>query len=119
MQQDLFERYLNEKNCKYIKIALTDSSYNTARSKGVKKNNPNYEELHKPLPTNRDLATIGDALMKWIYAKHFYKDEKTNKLSKKIEQYITDEYLVSVVAKHYDILKYLQFGKTKTALFHH
>ena len=44
MEQDLFERYLSEKNCKYIKIALTDSSYNTARSKGVKKNNPNYEE---------------------------------------------------------------------------
>lgn len=31
MEQDLFERYLNEKNRKYIKIALTDSSYNTAR----------------------------------------------------------------------------------------
>ena len=116
MEQDLFERYLNEKNCKYIKIALTDSSYNTARSKGVKKNNPNYEELHKPLPTNRDLATIGDALMKLIYAKHFYKDEKTNKLSKKIEQYITDEYLVSVVAKHYDILKYLQFDKDNKSM---
>lgn len=116
MEQDLFEKYLNEKNCKYIKIALTDSSYNTARSKGVKKNNPNYEELHKPLSTNRDLATIGDALMKLIYAKHFYEDEKTNKLSKKIEQYITDKYLVSVVAKHYDILKYLQFDKDNKSM---
>lgn len=116
MKQDLFKRYLNEKNRKYIKIALTGSSYNTARSKGVKKNNPNYEELHKPFPTNRDLATIGDALMKLIYAKHFYEDEKTNKLSKKIEQYITDEYLVSVVAKHYDILKYLQFDKDNKSM---
>lgn len=117
MEQDLFEKYLNKTDCKYIKIALTDASYNN-RSKGVKKCDSNYEEAHKALPTNCNLATIGDALMKLVYAQYFFEDPSVDKLSKAIEPYITDKYLATVVAKHYDILKHLKYDRNDKAKKH-
>ena len=62
--------------------------------------------------TKEGLEVFDEQVMKFVDVI----DEKIDKLSKKIEQYTTDEYLVSVVAKHYDILKYLRFDKDNKSM---
>ena len=77
---DIFQKYLKSEE-KYIKIALTDSSYK------------NYCEKHNLsfCDDNKNLATLGDAIIKFVYAKMLYNECKNKKYSKEIEKYITDE----------------------------
>ncbi len=87
---DLFEEYLNIKEkSKWVKRALTDPSFNSYRSKGVRKNNPNYEELHKPLPDNLDLALLGDAIIKFIYSDYLL--DKVELLTEEKKKYESEK----------------------------
>lgn len=107
---DTFKTWLQNKNkISLIERALTDTSYNNYRSKGVKKSNPNFEEFHKPLPVNTDLATYGDAIIKMIYCEKYLDISK--QLSKKIENYTTDSFFVNNVARYYKVLDYLKYDK--------
>ena len=89
---DLFEKWLDKKaGSEWVKRALTDVSYTT--KSGVPKNTP----------TNFELATYGDAIIKFCYAEIFL--DNCEKLSTKIEDYIGDKRFVTVIAKHYELLK--------------
>lgn len=95
---DLFEEYLENKDNKNVKRALTAESY--------KKEYPSLE--NKDVAT--DLATLGDAIIKLCYTKYFL--DKVEQLSKEVEKYVTDERFVTVIARHYDLLKYIYYDKT-------
>lgn len=91
---DLFEQYLSKKETsKWVKRALTDKSY--------RKNNPQLCEKD----INTDLATYGDAVIKLCFCEILL--DKTDKLTNEKSKYESDKYLVDVVAKHYDLLRYI------------
>ena len=104
---DLFEKWLNNKDSKWIQIALTDSSYNNYRKRGIRKNNPHYAEVQKDLPVNKDLAVVGDAVINLVYSKYLF-TKGTNKLTEVKKDYVSDEHFVSHIAKHYDLLNYIK-----------
>lgn len=103
---DLFEKWLNNKESKWIKRALTDPSFNNFRSKGIRKNDPRFKELSTPLPDNKDLALLGDAIIRFIYANYLL--DKVDHISIEKAKVESDKYLVEVVAKHYNLLDYIQ-----------
>ncbi len=93
---DLFEEYLENKDTyEFVKRALTAKSY--------KKEHQSLE--NKDVAT--DLATLGDAIIKLCYTKYFL--DKVEQLSKEVEKYVTDERFVTVIARHYDLLKYIDY----------
>ena len=98
---DLFERWLNNKDSKLIKIALTDKSYKNY-----------YQRKHKAEykgKTNNDLSTLGDAVISLCYIDLLYGDCK--ELSEERKKYVTDKVIVSVVAKHYGLINYINRDK--------
>ncbi len=99
LEDDLFIKYLQQKDNELIKRALTDTSY--------KKFFQQKEKAEFKGKTNEELATLGDSLLKTILCAR-YLDEKTH-LSKSIEPYITDKVLVEVIAKKYDLIKFIDF----------
>lgn len=94
---DLFEEYLEKKDNENVKRALTAKSY--------KKEQPSL----KNKDVAPDLATLGDAIIKFCYTKYFL--DKVEQLSKEVEKYVTDERFVTVIARHYDLLKYIDYDK--------
>ena len=95
INMDLFEEWLNKKYNKNIKRALTAASYKNIDNSLSEKDIAN------------DLATYGDALIRFCYAKILL--DKCTQYSKEIEKYVTDERFVSIIARHYDLLKYIRF----------
>ena len=107
---DLFEEYLNKKGqSKWVDRALTDPSYNYLRAKGIKKNNPKYDELTIPLPYNLDLSTLGDAIIKVIQTDLLL--DNVEKLTEERKKYETDKVFVEKVAKHYKLIDYIDFDR--------
>ncbi len=95
---DLFEKYLKRKKpSEFVKRALTAESYK----------NVDHELENKDVAP--DLATLGDAIIKLCYTKYFL--DKVEQLSKEVEKYVTDERFVTVIAKHYDLLKYIHYDQ--------
>lgn len=94
---DLFEEYLEKKDNENVKRALTAKSY--------KKEQPSL----KNKDVAPDLATLGDAIIKLCYTKYFL--DKVKQLSKEVEKYVTDERFVTVIARHYDLLKHIYYYK--------
>lgn len=90
---DLFKYWLDKKKeSKWVKLALTDGSY---REK---------PDVPQDYPVNTELATYGDAIIKFCYAEILF-EKDCRELSEKIKVFITDERFVTVIAKHYEILK--------------
>lgn len=111
---DLFEEYLNKKETSLlVNRALSDRSYKASKSKGIKKNNPKYEEVNN-LKTNTDLATYGDALIKFIYSGILL--DNVEQLTKEKEKYESDRVFVIKIARHYDLIKYINFDKNDTRI---
>lgn len=104
---DLFEKWLNNKDSKWMEIALTDRSFNNYRKRGIRKNDPLYAEVQKDLPENKDLAVVGDAVINLVYSKYLF-TKGTNKLTEVKKDYVSDEHFVSHIAKHYDLLNYIK-----------
>ena len=97
--EDLFSEYLNKKEkSNLVKRALIDKSFKKAYEKENKTPYPDKD--------NSDLATYGDAVIKLSYLDIFLDQEK--KLTIKKSEYESDKYLVKVVAKYYDLLKYIK-----------
>lgn len=98
---DLFEEYLNKREKSvWVKRALTDNSLKNTKTGLTKKD------------VNKELATYGDALLKFCYACLLldnYKDKKS--LSKAIEKYISDEILVTVIAEKYKLINFIDYDK--------
>ena len=57
--------------------------------------------------TNEELATYGDALLKLAYCELLL--DKVDHLSVEKAKYENDRVLVRVIARHYDILRYLRY----------
>ena len=85
--------------------ALTDKSY-----KNKTTHSQNNDEI------NFELATYGDAILKLALCK-IYRDRKnagikfSDNLSKWKEKYESDEVLVRVIAKHYNLLNFLRYDE--------
>ena len=86
--------------------ALTDKSY-----KNKTTHSQNNDEI------NFELATYGDAILKCALCKiYFERGDEDNfgfkgKLTEWKKQYESDEVLVRVVAKHYNLLDFLKYDK--------
>lgn len=59
---------------------------------------------------NTELATYGDAVLKLALCEILWKN-KTGVLTEEKKKYESDEVLVKYIAKHYDILRFLQFDE--------
>lgn len=94
---DIFEKVIKKQvKLKYLNIALRDKSYVTKY----------YEIYKKPLlmPTNKKLSTYGDCILNWACVILFI---KLNKCGAEIAKYRSNKFLVEVVAKYYDLDKYI------------
>ena len=102
---DKIEELLKDPKTDLQKQALTDKSY-----KNKTTHSQNNDEI------NFELATYGDAILKLALCK-IYRDRKnagiefSDNLSKWKEKHESDEVLVRVIAKHYNLLNFLRYDE--------
>ncbi len=98
-QRDLFEEYLKQETnpLAHRAWALTARSY-----KNIDRSLADRED-------NDELATYGDALLKWALCEVLFDKVKNITVAK--QKYESDEVLVKVVARHYHLLDYIRFDK--------
>ncbi len=95
---DLFKKWLNKENeSNWIRRVLIDSSYKNEFQR------ENREEYKGQI--NTDLATYGDALIKFCYSEILL--DESEKLTEERAHYESDKYLVKYVAGHYNLLKHI------------
>lgn len=101
---DKIEELLKDPKTDLQKQALTDTSYK------------NIDHSLSDDDTNAELATYGDAILKLALCK-IYWDKKnagikfSDNLSQWKEKHESDEVLVRVIAKHYNVLNFLRYDK--------
>ena len=101
---DKIEELLNNPKTDLQKQALTDKSY---------KKTPNNQDCK----INFEFATYGDAILKCALCKIYFERENIDnfvfkgKLTEWKKQYESDEVLVRVIAKHYNLLNFLRFDR--------
>ena len=101
---DEIEELLKDPKTDLQKQALTDTSYK------------NIDHSLNDDDTNFELATYGDAVLKLALCK-IYREYKENglrfseNLSDWKKKYESDEVLVQVIAKHYNVLNFLRYDK--------
>lgn len=101
---DKIEEFLKDPKTDLQKQALTDTSYK------------NIDHSLSDDDTNFELATYGDAVLKLALCK-VYRDKKnagikfSDNLSKWKEKHESDEVLVRVIAKHYNLLNFLRYDE--------
>ena len=104
---DKIEELLKDPKTDLQKQALTDKSY---------KKTPNNQDCK----INFELATYGDAILKCVLCKIYFEREDENnfgfkgKLTEWKKRYESDEVLVKFIARHYDILNFLNFDRDDT-----
>ena len=92
---DLFEEYLQkQETSSWVKRALTDRSYK-----------PQVKSELKDKDVNTELATYGDAVIKLCYLELML--DKESQLTIEKAEVESDEYLVNVIARHYNMLDYI------------
>lgn len=98
--ESLFEDYLKNEQSKYQyrQIALTATSYK------------NIDHSLNDGDTNSALATYGDALLKLAFCKILF-EEKVKNITVQKQKYESDEILVKIIAKRYDLLNYIRFDE--------
>lgn len=96
---DLFEKYLDKREeSTWVKRALTDRSFKKEYQRKERETLPKDE-------TNEDLATYGDAVIKLGYMEILL--DKVKQPSKDKQKLESDEFFVTVIAKHYELLNYI------------
>lgn len=101
---DKIEELLKDSKTDLQKQALTDTSYK------------NIDHSLSDDDTNFELATYGDAVLKLALCK-IYREYKENglrfseNLSDWKKKYESDEVLVRVIAKHYNLLNFLRYDE--------
>lgn len=99
---DEFQKFLeNRDNDELATKALTDRSYKKVYQK------ENHSEMAED-NINAELGTYGDAVLKLALCKILF-DSKVKNISEEKKNYESDKVLVDVVARHYDVLKYINF----------
>ena len=101
--KDLFAEYLARHSKEETCVALVCASYKTV-----------YQRKHRrPLiddRVNTELATYGDALLRFTLTALFL--DRVERLSEYIKPFLTDEFLIEHVAKHYGLLDHMLFDRT-------
>ena len=69
-----------------------------------------------PQDINDELATYGDALLKFALCEFLLDDKDPTGLSVTKVRYESDRVLVDKVARHYDLLKYLRFDRRNSRI---
>ena len=110
MIMDIFEAYLaRHKAHREDTAALVCASYK-----------PIYERRHGKALTderiNTELATYGDALLRFALLSLFLPRANEVKLSEHIKPYLTDQYLIETVAKHYHLLDSILFDRDNPSI---
>lgn len=99
---DIFEEYITQNKHNTECRALTCKSYGEV-----------YKREHRCeidlKATNFELATYGDALLKFALCTLLL--DKCALLSKEKEKFETDKFLIETVAKHYRLLDYINFDR--------
>ena len=96
-EKDLFLDYLVNGKGEYRLRALTAKSYRRV------------DKTLKDHEINTELATYGDALLKLAHCELLL--DRAKGLSQKKQKYESDRVLICVVARHYDLLRYLRYDK--------
>lgn len=104
---DVFEEYIlsNMRN--------TECRALTCKSYGEVYKREHYCEID-PKATNFALATYGDALLKFALCSLLL--DKSEQLSEEKKKYETDKFLIETVAKHYQLLDYINFDRDNTQI---
>ena len=97
--QDKFSEYLNDESQFKRQKALTANSYR------------NVDHSLEASDTNCELATYGDALLKLAFCKILFEKNVENITVKK-QTYESDKVLVEIIARHYELLKYIRFDES-------
>ena len=101
--QDKFNEYLRDKSQHTRERALTSSSYKKVFER--ENRSPLLDEK-----TNTELATYGDALLKCAFCKILF-DEGVSNITVEKQNYESDKVFVEIIARHYELLKYIYFDK--------
>lgn len=104
---DIFEEYITEHKDDSECRALTYRSYGEVYKL-------EHHEVLKPIQHNFELATYGDALLKFALCALLL--DKCEKLSEEKKKYECDKFLIEVVAKHYKLLNYMKFDRNDTKI---
>lgn len=99
---DIFESYIKKYQRNEDCRALTCKSYGKVYQN-------KYCKKLEPGKTNFELATYGDALLKFALCSILL--DNGNNLTEEKKKYENDRYLIEVVAKHYDLLDYMNFDR--------
>ena len=97
--QDVFSRYLSDERKPTRQKALTANSYK------------NVDQSLEANDTNCELGTYGDALLKCAFCKILF-DEGVSNMTVEKQKYEPDRVLVEIVARHYELLKYIRFDES-------
>lgn len=97
---DIFDEYITQNKHNPECRALTCKSYGEVYKR------EHHEEL-KSIQHNYELATYGDALLKFALCSLLL--DKCKQLTEEKKQYETDKFLIETVAKHYRLLDYMNF----------
>ena len=88
-----------------MRRALTDDTYKMV-----------WQKEHRSATTlpdsavNSELATFGDAILKFLLAKKFFVMGVEN-ITECKKNYESDRVLTTVIGRHYDIIRYLRFDR--------
>ena len=90
---------------------LFDESQATRERALTARSNKNIEHSLKDANTNSELATYGDALLKLAFCKILFDDEKVKNITVTKQNYESDEVLVKIIARYYNLLEYIKYDK--------
>ena len=99
---DIFEEYITQNKRNVDCRALTCKSYGEVYKR------KEHCEID-PQKTNFELATYGDALLKFTLCSLLL--DKCKQLTEEKKKYETDKYLIENIAEHYQLLDYMNFDR--------
>lgn len=99
---DIFEEYITQNKRNPECRALTCKSYGEVYKL-------EHHEGLKSIQHNFELATYGDALLKFALCTLLL--DKCTQLTEEKKQYETDKFLIETVAKYYRLLDYMNFDR--------
>ena len=97
--QDKFSEYLNDESQSTRQKALTANSYK------------NVDHSLEANDTNCELGTYGDALLKLAFCKILFVEDVSSITTEK-QKYESDKVFVEIIARHYELLKYIHFDES-------
>jgi len=103
LKMDKFLEWLGKNKEHY---ALVDTSYKMVYQRESK--SPTANDIR----VNTELATYGDAVLKLALCQILW-DKDISQLTEIKKKYEEDENLVKIIAKHYDLLKFIKYDNSK------